>query len=133
MTLVQIIPIIALVSIYVLALAITYSNLPKSRGFWVFWAIYAVAYGAFSVWAIAEDGMMQFYVNHSQDLIGNQVWIDLLVAVAIGWLLILPEARARGMNITPWLIFIMVTATIGFGAMIARLLYLRARDANAPA
>ena len=128
MTLVQIIPIIAFLSVVAIALAITYSNLAKSAGFWKFWAVYAVGYGAFSICAIAEDGLMMFYTNHSQNLVGNQVWIDLVFAVAIGWLLILPEARTRGMNVTLWLVFVIATATIGFGAMVARLLYLRAKD-----
>ncbi len=131
MTLVQIIPIIALLSVIALALAITFSDIAKSSGFWVFWAVYAIVYGLFTVWAIAEDGLLMFYTNHSQNLVGNQVWIDLVFAVAIGWLLILPEARTRGMNIPFWLVFVISTATIGFGAMIARLLYLRTKEASA--
>ena len=129
MTLVQIIPIIAFLSAVALILAITFTDLTKSAAFWVFWAIYALGYAVFSVWTIAEDGLMMFYVNHSQNLVGNQVWIDLLFAVTIGWLLVLPEARARGMNTTFWMVFIVATATIGFAAMIARLLYLRHKEA----
>ena len=111
MTLVQIIPIIAFLSVIALVIAITFSDLAKSAGFWKFWAVYAVVYGIFSIWAIAEDGLMMFYINHSQNLVGNQVWIDLVFAVAIGWFLILPEARARGMNVTLWMIFVIATAT----------------------
>ena len=132
MTLVQIIPILAYLSVMALVLLITFTDLAKSRGFWVFWAVYGVAYLVFTLFAIAEDGPLMFYINHSQNWVGNQVWIDLVFAILIGWLLVLPEARARGMNTTFWMVFIIVTATIGFAFMVARLLYLRGRDGAVP-
>ncbi len=128
MTLVQILPVVGLLGAVLVAVSTTFTEIAKTRGFWIFWAIYAAAFGAFSVWAIAEDGLMMFWINHSANLIGNQVWLDLLFALAIAWVLVLPEARAREMNVNAWLVFVLLTATIGFGAMLARLLYLRSKD-----
>lgn len=128
MSLVQIIPIVGIITVFALILAVTFTDLAKAKGFWLFWLVYAIAYGLFSIWAISEDGLMMFWTNHSTNLVGNQVWIDLIVAVLIGWMLILPEARSRNMNVTFWMVFIMATATIGFGAMIGRVLYLRSQD-----
>ena len=129
MALVQILPVVCLLIMIGVVLLVTFTDLLKSKGFWIFWAVYAAVYFVFSIYAVAEDGMIMFWTNHTTNWVGNQVWIDLIFAVAIGWILVLPEARARGMNVTIWMVFILATATIGFGAMIARLLYLRTQDA----
>lgn len=130
MALVQILPVVCLLIMIGVVLLVTFTDLLKSKGFWIFWAVYAAVYFVFSIYAVAEDGMIMFWTNHTTNWVGNQVWIDLIFAVAIGWILVLPEARARGMNVTLWMVFILATATIGFGAMIARLLYLRTQDAD---
>ena len=128
MALVQILPVVCLLLVVGLFFAATFTDLLETKGFWIFWAVYAAVYFVFSVYAIAEDGMIMFWINHTTNWVGNQVWIDLIFAITIGWILILPEARARNMSVPFWMVFILATATIGFGAMIARLLYLRSRD-----
>ena len=59
---------------------------------------------------------------------GNQIWFDLLLAVGIGWFLIVPQAKAQGMRLLPWGIIVLSTGCIGFTAMVARMLYLRERS-----
>ena len=53
-----------------------------------------------------------------------QLWFDLLLAVATGWTLVLPRVRAAGMRAVPWLALICQTGSIGFLAMLARLICL---------
>lgn len=130
MSLTQIIPIAAILLALALVLGASFTTGRNMAHSWAFWAFYAVAYAAFTTFAIAADGALTFWTNHSSNWIGNQVWIDLVIAIAIGWILILPEARSRDMNIPFWLVFVVLTATIGFGAMFARLLYLRAQEAG---
>ncbi len=55
---------------------------------------------------------------------GGQVWWDLLIAITIGLFLIAPRARAQGMNLPLWTVFVVATASIGLLAMAARLFWL---------
>lgn len=99
-----------------------------SRG-WIVPALVSATFLAWSIYAIAQDGLIGFWINHTGTAIGNQVWFDLLIAVAIGWSLLLPRARAAGMRIWPWLALICATGCIGLAAMLARCRYLELRSA----
>ncbi len=101
-----------------------------ARG-WLAPALLSQAFLAFSALAIAREGPTGFWDVHTAALWGNQVWFDLLIAVAIGWTLILPRARAQGMALLPWLVAICATGSIGFLAMLARLFYLEGQAARA--
>jgi len=56
---------------------------------------------------------------------GNQVWFDLLMALTMAWFLIVSRAKAVDMNLPLWLLFILSTGSIGFSAMLARMLFLQ--------
>lgn len=101
-----------------------------ARG-WQAPALLSLAFLGFSALAVAREGPTGFWDVHTAALWGNQVWFDLLIAVAIGWTLILPRARAQGMALLPWLLAICATGSIAFLAMLARLLYLESRTARA--
>jgi hypothetical protein len=91
------------------------------------WVIPAAVSAAFFIWtvvAMAQEGPFGFWSNHTGSLWGNQVWFDLLFAIAIAWTLVLPRAKKRGMKQLPWLALICATGCIGFMAMLARLLFL---------
>ena len=89
--------------------------------------ILSVAFLVFSLWTIALEGPTGFWPNHTTNLWGNQVWIDLLLAITIGWTLILPRARAVHMNTGGWLAAIIFSGSIAFLAMLARLIVLETR------
>ena len=78
-------------------------------------------YTAIQLWA---EGPVMFWVNHSQNLTGIQVWWDLIAAVLIALFFIVPRARKVGMNVPLWSILVISTASIGLFAMIARLFWL---------
>jgi len=65
-------------------------------------------------------------LNHTSNLWGVQVWYDLLFSLSVATFLILPRARAVGMNLPLWVAFILATASIGLLAMAARLFWLEA-------
>lgn len=79
------------------------------------------AYTAVTIWA---EGVMPVIANHTSNLWGVQVWWDLLIALTIALFLIAPRARAQGMNLMAWTLFIVATASIGLLAMCARLFWL---------
>lgn len=70
---------------------------------------------------------MPFWANHSTTYAGNQVWFDLLLAVAIAFYLMAPRARAVGMRLWPWALAVVATASVALLPMLARLLWLERR------
>jgi len=128
MTLLEVAPILAAVA------TVGYVLFTLSGPLRPVWQVPAVLSAAFLIWTvitIALEGVVAVWQNHTQNFWGNQVWFDLLLAVAIGWTLILPRARAQGMRLGPWLLFICITASIGTLAMLARLIYLEERARGA--
>jgi uncharacterized membrane protein YccF (DUF307 family) len=86
--------------------------------------VLAVAFAAFSGLTVWREGLIQFWVNHTTSLAGNQVWFDLLIAVCLCFALIAPRARAVGMPLLPWALAVLATASIALLPMVARLLWL---------
>lgn len=88
------------------------------------------AYSAVTIWA---EGLMPVLVNHTSNLWGVQVWWDLLISLTIALFLIAPRARAAGMSLPLWGLFIIATASIGLLAMCARLFWLEHQATAKPA
>jgi hypothetical protein len=95
------------------------------RHAWLIPATFSLLFFGLSTAAIITEGPVGFWTEHTRNLWGNQIWIDLLLAVCIGWYFAAPQASALGMRMPFWLVFIVCTGCIGFSAMIARILYLR--------
>lgn len=107
---------------------------PNARGNVVLAALLSAAFGTYTAVTIAHEGLMTVVVNHTFNLWGVQVWWDLLSAVTIAMVLIAPRAKAAGMNLLPWTLFVLATASIGLFAMAARLFWLeRAAERKAGA
>lgn len=87
-------------------------------------AILAVGFGAYTAVQIAHEGVVMFFLNHSANLTGLQVWWDLVMCVVIALFFIAPRARAAGMNVPLWTLLAACTASIGLLAMCARLFWL---------
>jgi hypothetical protein len=98
---------------------------------WLFPATLSLLFLLFSVQAIVSAGFLGFWVEHTRNLWGNQIWFDLLLGIGIGWYLVVPQAKALNMRLSIWLALIVCTGSIGFLATISRLLYLRERAENA--
>ena len=91
---------------------------------WVLPAAVSAAFLVFSIVVVLSEGPVGFWPNQTQDGWGNQVWLDLLMAVAMSLVFLVPRARALGMNVTLWVLFVCATASIGLFAMLARVMYL---------
>ncbi len=106
---------------------------PKSHSnAWLVPAAACLVFLLFSIAAVIEQGLFGFWVEHSlRSLWGNQIWFDLLLMASIAWYLVLPQARKLGMSLPFWLLLIVSTGSIGFLAMMARLLFLQNRAAKA--
>jgi hypothetical protein len=94
------------------------------------WTIPAALAMLFAFWtchAARSEGVTGFWIEHIRNAWGNQIWFDLLLAIATAWILLLPRARAIGMRPLPWLVLIVCTGSIGLLAMVARCLFLESR------
>jgi len=100
----------------------------RSGEAWTLPAALSVLFFVFSAVAGATEGWTGFWVDHTRDLWGNQIWMDLLFSASVGWWLLVPRARAAGMPTVPWLIAVAATGSIGLLAMVARLLWLEAAE-----
>jgi len=94
-------------------------------------AALGAGFAAFTAVTIATEGVFPVILNHTGNLWGVQVWWDLLLSLGIAFFLIAPRARAAGMNLLPWTVFILATASIGLLAMCARLFWLERSGAQA--
>ena len=93
-------------------------------------AMLSAAFGAYTAVTIATEGVIPVWLNHTSNLWGAQVWWDLLFALGVAVFLVLPRARARGMNVPLWIMFVAATASIGLLAMAARLFWLESRTTS---
>ena len=96
------------------------------QGNWLLAAILGLGFAGLTIVTIAREGPLGFIPNHTQDLWGIQVWYDLMIAVVIALVFILPRAKAAGMNTTLWVLAVAGTASFALLPMVARLFWLEA-------
>ena len=94
---------------------------------WWLAALLALGFIAFSAFPIVHEGYLGFIPNHTQNLWGTQVWYDLVCAVIVALVFVVPRAKAVGMNILPWVLAVSLTASIALLPMVARLFWLERR------
>lgn len=114
----------AAIGLAIAVIAIIYTVIAPRMGMAALAASLAAGFGAYSLVTVYAEGIMQVWSNHTQNLWGVQVWWDLLLAVGLAFFLLTSRARAVGMNIPAWAIFVVATASIGLLAMAARLFWL---------
>ena len=127
MTLLQILPIVLYIATAVTVLAATAGAGAGRGGLWRVPALAGAFLAVVSVVTIVAEGPVQFWVNHTTTWAGNQVWFDLLFGVAMAFVLMLPRARAAGMNPWPWAIATLALACLALLPMLARLMWLEER------
>ncbi len=99
----------------------------RTKNAWLVPAALSLGFLLFSLYTVASEGALGFWPEHTRNFWANQIWLDLLLAVGVGWFLLVPQARSLGMRPLPWLALVASTGSIGLLAMLARLLYLRER------
>ncbi|MEM7031745.1 MAG: hypothetical protein AAF629_19480 [Chloroflexota bacterium] len=92
---------------------------------WIIPTILSILFFSLSLYAVLTEGALGFWIDHTRSFWGNQIWLDLLLAASIGWVLMVPEAKKLGMRPLPWFFLVITTGSIGYLVMLARLLYLR--------
>ena len=95
---------------------------------WIIPASFGATFFIFSLFTVITEGPLGFWANHTMNFWGNQVWLDLLLAIGIAWCALVPRAKTMGMKLPLWLVFIMCSGSIGLLAMFSRWLYLSDQD-----
>lgn len=128
MTTTSLLPVIAASLFLLFALYVAAKDGTPLKNIWLLPTALSLLFLLFSVQAVITEGLLGFWTEHTRNLWGNQIWFDLLLAAGIGWFFVVPQAKALGMRLLPWLVLIACTGCIGFLAMIARLLYLQEKS-----
>ena len=132
MTITTIAPIVATLGFVAFAVSLAVmprraETAPHPRA-WIFPATLCVVFSAWTAFAFVNEGVIVVAQEISRSLWSNQIFIDLLLAGGIALAFVVPEARRLGMKPLPWVIATAATGCIGLLAMLARLLFLRARE-----
>lgn len=127
MSLVEVLPWAAALGLVLTLVVLTRSSAPPSPDAWKLPAALSLAFLAWSLAAIVVEGPTGFWPEHTRNMWGNQIWFDLLLGVGTAWALLLPRARAVGMQPWLWLALTLASGSIGLLATVARLLWLEAR------
>lgn len=127
MSILQSLPIVAYLGcvVAIVALALGWKSTYPSR--WIIPVVVGAAFVVFSILTVAQEGLVQFWTNHTTNLAGNQVWFDLLIAVTLCFVLLAPRAQAVGMRLLPWAFAVFSTASIALLPMFARVVWLENR------
>ena len=118
----------------VIAAVVAIAMARDSVGSAVIAAALSAGFAGLTAVTIWSEGLWLVIENHTLNLWGIQVWYDLLLAIGVALFFVLPRARAAGMNVLPWTLLVVLTASIGLLAMVARLFWLeRASSSSAAA
>ena len=97
---------------------------------WV-WALgLCLLFALWSAHAVASGGLLGFWAEHVRNAWSNQIWLDLLCAAGLAFVLLLPRARAVGMQPAWWAVAVLATGSVGLLAMAARCLWLERAAEN---
>ncbi|HLA15547.1 MAG TPA: hypothetical protein VJZ72_01490 [Candidatus Limnocylindrales bacterium] len=85
------------------------------------WLDLLIAFAALNGWAFASDGLVGF-AGFLTGLgpFGVVAIVDLLLALAIGMVFVVRDARARGHDWRPYIVVTLLTGSIGLLAYLAR-------------
>ncbi len=129
MTPFQWMPIGAYAVVVGIVLIVVLRNAPHGPRDWIAPLVASLLFIPFSGYTVFVEGLGLFWSNHTNNLSGNQVWFDLVLATAAGFYLLAPRARAVGMNLLGWGIATMLTACVALLPMLSRVLWLEGRGA----
>lgn len=121
---------LAFAGLLYLSFAGSFVGKPLSKYVWIVPGLLSCLFAALSVRAIAREGALGFWAEHTRNLWGNQIWFDLLLGVSAAISMMLPRARQVEMRVVPWVLFCLASGSIGLYAFISRLLFLESQRAS---
>lgn len=104
---------------------------PSAKAHWLVPAGFSTVFLGLSLQAGLTEGPLGFWPEHTRNLWGNQIWYDLLLATVAALALLIPQAKAIGMKVLPWVLLTLATGSIGLYAFLSRFFYLKAKEGRA--
>lgn len=132
MTWMTVAPLIAGGLTLLFAVTYTLSRRTDVTGSWVVPAGLATLFFGYSFYTGLTEGATGFWPEHTRNLWGTQIWFDLLLAASVALSLLIPKARALGINPLPWAILSVATGSIGLLAFLALVLWTQRRAGSPP-
>ena len=120
---VLLLPVLAGVMFVVVGIYNATSSGNVKKNAWMAPAALSIVFACLSLQAVIIEGAIGFWVEHTRNLWGNQIWFDLLLAGGVAWFFAAKKARSLGLRSWPWLLVIVATGSIGLLAFVARILY----------
>ncbi len=120
-------PIASVVLIVMFFVYLAFGGGALRRGAWLVPAALCAAFTLFSIYPVVTEGPFGFWPNHSQTFWGNQVWIDLLLALGVACYFIADRAKQLGIRVAPWLLLVLCSGSIGVLAFLSRVLFVQER------
>jgi len=84
-----------------------------------------VAFTGYSVFVAVNHGLFGFITIHEQGGWAIQIFLDLVLAATSFWILAVPDARARGITVWP---YVVLTPFLGSIALLAYFVHRGLRD-----
>ncbi|OWL94717.1 hypothetical protein CBQ26_14455 [Deinococcus indicus] len=132
MTWITVAPLIAGALTFLFAVTYALSRRTNATGPWIIPAVLAALFLGFSLYAGVNEGATGFWPEHVRNLWGNQIWFDLLLAASVALYLLIPKARALGINPLPWAVLSVATGSIGLLAFLSFVLWKQGRLHSMP-
>ncbi|NNU17574.1 hypothetical protein HK107_14680 [Parvularcula sp. ZS-1/3] len=130
MDLTAIIPFAGLAAFLVIVFASVLGDGKPTAMSWILPTLILAIFTIFSVIVVVQDGPLGFWEEHVLGLWGNQIWLDLLIALGMTLILLAPRARAVGMRPVLYALLTCCTGSIGTLALFGRLRYLEYKSAG---
>ncbi len=94
-----------------------------NKSYWPIALTVCVAFAAFTAWVIAHAGFGGLFALYEVNAWTVQLTADLVCALVAGLVFVAPRARRAGVGMAPFVVLTVLTGSIGFLALVARVLY----------
>ena len=133
MTVIQLAAFVGLVAAVIVMLIVTQTKVRVTWPAWLIPATAGVALAAWTIVAMAGEGLTSFWALYTSSLWGLQLWYDRLMSVAAAFFLLQNRARAAGMKSEVWVLLVIFTGSMGLLLMLALTVYLERKQEARPA
>jgi len=123
----EILPLAGVGAFAIVGIGILTGALKGSKNTWMITGLFGLGFLAVTIVTVIDEGLLGFWPEHVDGWWGNQIWLDLLSALLLAFFLVAPRARAQGMVLPFWFLFICCSGSIGLFAMVTRMLYLESK------
>lgn len=97
----------------------------KSR-LWILPAVASLAFSIFTAFVVWRDGFAPLWQVHLVTGWGQQIGLDLVLAILVGLNLLAPRARRAGVPFVPWCVATILLGSIGLLGLCAHVLHAEA-------